>query len=82
MTKRTRYLAEIKARVALDSICEELTLVELSKHGVQRKIFCERNQRQLSNAAAQQLQLIRVALKTVNTKSATSRECPKSPEAV
>ena len=35
MTKRTRYSAEFKARVALDAIREELTLAELSKkHGV------------------------------------------------
>jgi len=35
MTKRTRYSADFKARVALDAIREELTLAELSKkHGV------------------------------------------------
>jgi len=35
MTKRTRYSAEFKARVALDAIREELTLAELAKkHGV------------------------------------------------
>ena len=30
MTKRTRYSADFKARVALDAIREELTLAELS----------------------------------------------------
>ena len=35
MTKRNRYSADFKARVALDAIREELTLAELSKkHGV------------------------------------------------
>jgi len=35
MTKRTRYSAEFKARIALDAIREELTLAELAKkHGV------------------------------------------------
>ena len=31
MTKRNRYSSEFKAKVALEAICEEMTLSELSK---------------------------------------------------
>ena len=40
MTKRKRYSAELKARVALDAIREELTLTELlKKHGMHPNII-------------------------------------------
>ena len=53
MTKRTRYSAEFKARVALDAIREELTLAELSKkHGVHPNMLSGWKRAAIKNMAA------------------------------
>ncbi len=53
MTKRTRYSAEFKARVALDAIREELTLAELSKkHGVHPNMISGWKRAAIKNMAA------------------------------
>ncbi len=53
MTKRTRYSAEFKARVALDAIREELTLAELSrKHSVHANMISGWNRAAIRNMAA------------------------------
>jgi transposase len=53
MTKRKRYSAEFKARVALDAIREELTLAELSKkHGVHPNMISGWKRAAIKNMAA------------------------------
>jgi len=53
MTKRTRYSAEFKARVALDAIREELTLAELAKkHGVHPNMISGWKRAAIKNMAA------------------------------
>ena len=53
MTKRMRYSAEFKARVALDAIREELTLAELSKkHGVHPNMISGWKRAAINNMAA------------------------------
>ena len=53
MAKRTRYSADFKARVALDAICEELTLAELSKkHGVHPTMISGWKRAVIKNMAA------------------------------
>ncbi len=53
MTKRTRYSADFKARVALDAIREELTLAELSKkHGVHPTMISGWKRSAIRNMAA------------------------------
>ena len=53
MTKRTRYSADFKARVALDAIREELTLAELSKkHGVHPTMISGWKRAAIKNMAA------------------------------
>ena len=53
MTKRTRYSAEFKARVALDAIREELTLAELSsRHGVHPNMISGWKRAAIKNMAA------------------------------
>jgi len=53
MTKRKRYSAEFKARVALEAIREELTLAELSKkHGVHPNMISGWKRAAIENMAA------------------------------
>lgn len=53
MTKRTRYSADFKARVALNAIREELTLAELSKkHGVHPTMISGWKRAAIKNMAA------------------------------
>jgi transposase len=53
MTRRTRYSAEFKARVALDAIREELTLAELAKkHGVHPNMISGWKRAAIKNMAA------------------------------
>jgi len=53
MTKRTRYSADFKARVALDAIREELTLAELSKkHGVHPNMISGWKRAAIANMAS------------------------------
>ena len=53
MTKRMRYSAEFKARVALDAIREELTLAELSKkYGVHPNMISGWKRSAINNMAA------------------------------
>jgi len=53
MTKRKRYSAEFKARVALDAIREELTLSELAKkHGVHPNMISSWKRAAIKNMAA------------------------------
>jgi transposase len=52
MTKRKRYSAEFKARVALEAIREELTLAELSKkHGVHPNMISDWKRAAIENMA-------------------------------